>query len=230
MNEQSPGNNQHVSPPESLLPVCPPSFLSVCPPSFLSIYSPSFLSVCPLLVLPLVWARRGDEDQSEQLQRKHVDGGERAASPLRWFYGGGRSRGGLMTEAEAGPGSDCELSPQQQTDRKHFVMLLWGHFKRFRYRNRKQPFPALFVLTTNPDVTSKTPVWSPQTHLENVAASCYIIHVCCHKQGWKISPCLVENSRFLSPQTWLDILLTPHQKHPVKSPQTVRKSLDMKLI
>lgn len=124
VNEQSPGNNQHVSPPESLLPVCPPSFLSI--------YSPSFLSVCPLLVLPLVWARRGDEDQSEQLQRKHVDGGERAASPLRWFYGGGRSRGGLMTEAEAGPGSDCELSPQQQTDRKHFVMLLWGHFKMIR--------------------------------------------------------------------------------------------------
>ena len=96
MSEQSPGNNQQVSPPESLLPVCPPSVLSVC----------------PLLVLPVVSARRGDEDQSEQLQRKHVDRGERAASPLRWFYGGGRSRGGLMTEAEAGPGSDCELSPQ----------------------------------------------------------------------------------------------------------------------
>lgn len=210
------------------LSVLPPSCLSVLPPSCPSILPPSCPSVLflsfPSSGLGVAMKIRASSCRGNMLTE------ERAASPLRWFYGGGRSRGGLMTEAEAGPGSDCELSPQQQTDRKHFVMLLWGHFKRFRYRNRKQPFPALFVLTTNPGVTLKTPVWSPQTHLENVAASCYIIHVCCHKQGWKISPCLVENSRFLSPQTRLDILLTAHHKHPVKSPQTVRKSLDMKLI
>ena len=37
-----------------------------------------------------------------------------------------------MTETEAGPGSVCELSPQQLTGRKHLVMLLLGQFKMIR--------------------------------------------------------------------------------------------------